>query len=85
MELVEGFIQDDLGISYEGIERYKAVPYDNESQQIIKYKTKYNKGTRTFHVTHKLPAHKWGRTNPANHISLPIEKSENTVVPSVSC
>jgi len=73
LELVEGFIQDDMGISYEGVDRYNAVPYDNEAQQIMKYKTKYNKITRTFHVTHRLPAHKWGRTTPTNHLSLSVQ------------
>ena len=71
-ELIEGFIQDKMGISYEGISRYNVLPYRDELLQISKYKTKYNKVTKTYVASHTLPKHKWGRVVPSNYLSLSI-------------
>ena len=71
-ELIEGFIQDKMGIAYEGIDRYKVLPFRDELLQINKYKTKYNKVTKTYIASHALPKHKWGRVVPSNYLSLSI-------------
>ena len=71
-ELVEGFIQDKMGINYDGIARYAILPYKDELLQIQKYKSKYNKLTKNYVVSHGLPKHKWGRVVPSNYLSLSI-------------
>lgn len=71
-ELIEGFIQDKMGIAYEGIDRYKVLPFGDELIQISKYKTKYNKVTKTYIASHGLPRHKWGRVVPSSYLSLSI-------------
>jgi len=70
LELLEGFIQDKMGISYDGIPRYKSVPFKTELDQIIDYKKKYQKSTKSILVSYRLPKHKWGRITPNNHLSL---------------
>ena len=69
-ELIEGFIQDKMGISYTGIDRYATIPYMTELDQVIKYKTLYNKHTKSYVVSYRIPKHKWGRILPNNHLSL---------------
>jgi len=67
-----GFIKNELGISYSGIERYEFLPDKNELEQLIRYKEILNKKTGKFQVAFNLPKHKWGRVIPANYLSLSI-------------
>lgn len=71
-ELLEGFIYDKMGISYDGIRRYIAVPFKAELDQITLYKRKWNKQTKSIHITYHLPKHKWGRILPNQHVSLSV-------------
>jgi hypothetical protein len=70
VELIEGFIQDKMGINYGGIERYERIPYTTELDHIIKYKQLYNKHTKSHIISYRIPKHKWGRILPNNHLSL---------------
>jgi hypothetical protein len=69
---IYGFIKNNLGIAYEGIKRYKYIPYKTELDQMIKYKECYSKRTKTFQTSFYLPNHKWGRINPTSYTSLSI-------------
>lgn len=69
---VLGFIKDNMGISYKGIDRYSGVSklYSTEYQQITKYRDLYNSQGDNFTVSYSLPKHKWGRINPKGYLSL---------------
>lgn len=69
---IYGFIKNNLGIAYDGIPRYEAVPFKTELDQMIKYKECYNKKMKKFQTAFQLPKHKWGRVQPYNHTSLSV-------------
>lgn len=69
---VFGFIKNQMGISYNGIKRYKHLPFQTELDQLIKFKDAWNKKHKCFVVAHCLAKHKWGRVSPSGSISLSI-------------
>jgi len=72
---VYGFIQNEMGISYQGIKRYDhlAKVDKTELEQIKRFRDLYNRKLKAFQTAHFLPKHKWGRIIPANdYLSLSI-------------
>lgn len=72
VKMIYGFIKNNMGISYGGIDRYKHIPYSTELEQIKRYKEKYNHSSKCFDNSYQLSKHKWGRNNPVGHSSLSI-------------
>jgi hypothetical protein len=72
---VYGFIQNEMGISYQGIKRYDhlAKVDKTELDQIKRFRDLYNRKLKAFQTAFFLPKHKWGRIIPANeYLSLSI-------------
>ena len=72
-QLLYGFINEGLGISYRKDPRHKALktPYSNEFIQMNNYLTLMTEDD-LFQVNHVLPNHGWGRTKAKDHLSLNI-------------
>ena len=72
---VYGFIQNEMGITYQGNKRYEGMPKDIKTElDLMKaYKELYNDVDEVFSVAHVLPKHKWGRTIPAGYLSLSVQ------------
>ena len=70
-QLLYGFINEGLGISYRKDPRHKALktPYSNEFIQMNNYLTLMTEDD-VFQVNHVLPNHGWGRTKAKDHLSL---------------
>ena len=66
---IYGFIKNQMGISYQGIQRYKDMPHKTELEQIIKFKELYNQKLKVFQTAYKLSKHGWGRILPVNYLS----------------
>ena len=70
---VNGFIQNEMGISLQGNPRYDwMITYRTELEMIQKYAGLYNQKVFAFNTAQSLGKLKWGRTIPANNCSLNI-------------
>ena len=71
-ELLHGFINTGMGISYRDNKRYKktGIRYENEQKQMLHYLELEQDGY--FYTSHKMSAHKWGRIQPTDYLSLCI-------------
>ena len=71
---VYGFIKSEMGITYQGNQRYDGIPVEikTELDQIKKFKEKYDKKEKYVKMAHVLPPHKWGRTKPIDYCSLSV-------------
>ena len=71
-ELLHGFINTGMGISYRDNKRYKktGIRYENEQKQMLHYLELEQDGY--FYTGHKMSAHKWGRIQPTDYLSLCI-------------
>lgn len=69
---VYGFIKNEMGINYGGIDRYGHLPYANELEWVKKYKTIYDKKSKQFKTGYYLPKHKWGRIIPIDYLSMSV-------------
>jgi hypothetical protein len=73
IQKILGFIDGEMGITYQANERYKGIPDDTELQQLRRYKELYNRTDNFFNTAYNLSKHKWGRVIPANnYLSLSI-------------
>lgn len=72
---VYGFIQNEMGITYQGNTRYEGMPKELKTElDLMKaYRELYNETEEVFSVAHTLPRHKWGRTIPAGYLSLSVQ------------
>ena len=72
---VGGFIQNEMGITYQGNPRYEHISQTDatELDQIKRFQNLYKRKLKHFQTAHYLPKHKWGRVIPANnYLSLAI-------------
>jgi len=70
---VVGFIQNKMGISLQGNPRYEWMStVKTELEMVVAYHNHYKREDKIYCTAHSLPKLKWGRTNPANNLSLNI-------------
>jgi phage/plasmid-associated DNA primase len=71
---VNGFIKNEMGITYRGVARYDYLSHTDatELDQIKRFKDIYKRKLKYFPTAHHLTRHKWGRVVPANYLSLAI-------------
>lgn len=70
-----GFIENNMGISFVGINRYKNLVFskiETEQDQMQLYLQKYMKSSDCFSTSYRLAKHKWGRIIPNGYLSLSI-------------
>lgn len=72
LELIFGFLNHNLGISFQNIARYKCVPYKTEQNQLTAYLGLLDKDAGCIVTRWSLPAHGWGRIMPDRHLSLSV-------------
>ena len=72
---VLGFIEAEMGITFQGNARYAGMPKDLKTElDLMKaYAEKYDDSGGYFSVAHTMPKHKWGRTIPAGYLSLSVQ------------
>lgn len=72
---VLGFIDAEMGITFQGNARYAGMPKDLKTElDLMKaYAEKYDDREGYFSVAHTMPKHKWGRTIPAGYLSLSVQ------------
>ena len=72
---IKGFLKNEMGISYVGINRYKHFVFSKvstEQEQLSNYKALYMPTKQYYRVSHQLPKHKWGRIIPKGYMSLSV-------------
>lgn len=70
---VVGFIQNKMGISLQGNPRYEwMTTVKTELEMIQSYHNNYDRAGNVYKTAHSLTKMKWGRTVPANNLSLNI-------------
>lgn len=70
---VVGFIQNKMGISLQGNSRYDwMTTVKTELDMVTAYHNLYKREDKIYTTAHSLGKIKWGRTNPANNLSLNI-------------
>jgi hypothetical protein len=70
-----GFIDNNMGISFVGKNRYKNLVFskiETEQDQMKQYLEKYMKTYECFSTSYRLSKHKWGRIIPNGYLSLSI-------------
>ena len=72
---VYGFIEAEMGITYQGNKRYEGMPKElkTELDLMRSFKELYSEQDKAFNVAHVQPKHKWGRTIPAGYLSLSVQ------------
>jgi phage/plasmid-associated DNA primase len=72
---VLGFIEAEMGITFQGNARYAGMPKELKTElDLMKaYAEKYDDSGGYFSVAHTMPKHKWGRTIPAGYMSLSVQ------------
>lgn len=72
---VLGFIEAEMGITFQGNARYAGMPKELKTElDLMKaYAEKYNDREGYFSIAHTMPKHKWGRTIPAGYMSLSVQ------------
>jgi len=72
---VLGFIEAEMGITFQGNARYAGMPKDLKTElDLMKaYAEKYDDRGGYFSVAHTMSKHKWGRTIPAGYLSLSVQ------------
>jgi len=72
---VLGFIEADMGITFQGNARYAGMPKDLKTElDLMKaYAEKYCDRDGFFSIAHTMAKHKWGRTIPAGYLSLSVK------------
>jgi hypothetical protein len=73
---VFGFIKTTMGVSYDGVARFKHLPFATELDHIIKYRDTYNNRYKCFVTAHVLPKHRWGRDCASGALSLACMKRQ---------
>lgn len=70
---VVGFIQNKMGISLQGNPRYEwMTTVKTELEMIQSYHNNYDRARGIYKSAHSLTKMKWGRTTPANNLSLNV-------------
>lgn len=71
-DLVEGFIEEEKGISFKNDKRYKdgVIKYETELIMMKKYRDLYDSSKKAFVVEYKKKAHGWGRVVPTRGVAL---------------
>ena len=69
-ELLYGFINNNMGITYRGNKRYEPmdIKFETEQIQMANYLGLEEDGH--FYTKYNFPPHKWGRIKPKNNLSL---------------
>lgn len=70
---IVGFIQNDMGITYQGNPRYEhATTCKTEIQMMKSYHNNYVRENECYGTAHKLTKMCWGRTLPVDYLSLSV-------------
>ena len=74
INLIYGFIKNEMGIAYQGCSRYDGIPCEikTELDQVKYLRNQYDKKQKIIKMAHCLPKHKWGRTIPIGYSSLSV-------------
>lgn len=76
IKMVNGFIDNKLGITYQGNCKYSHIRYKTELAQMEDYKKTYNIKGKYFSTAYISSKHKWGRIIPVNYLSLSIMRRQ---------
>lgn len=76
INLVNGFIANKMGITFQGDRKYAHIRHKTELNQMQDYKNIYNKKGEMFQTAYIQSKHKWGRITPVNYLSLSIMRRQ---------